>query len=124
MADTTKPLTFSHHAALLATVKTPLIANENVFLADVFSSAQTSPDKPVTSGLFRLEPGTPLDFTYTYDEMKILLEGDLTLVDNAGKTVHAKKGDHFFFPKGVKVTFSTEKGGLAFFVGQRAEGEA
>ena len=31
----------------------------------------------------------------------------------------AGKGDVFFFPKGSKITFRTEKGGLGFYCGQR-----
>lgn len=123
MSDPTK-LTFKHHAALPTTFHPTLLANENAYLEDVFSSAATSPDKPITSGLFRLEPGTPLHYTYTYDELKIVLEGDFTIVDGTGQTVRAGKGDHFFFPKGVSVTFTSEGGGLAFYVGQRGRGEA
>jgi ethanolamine utilization protein EutQ (cupin superfamily) len=29
----------------------------------------------MSGGLYRLEKGTPLDYTYSYDEMKIILEG-------------------------------------------------
>lgn len=123
MADT-KPIAFQHHASLPTTFKPSLLANENAYLEDVFSSDKVNPEKPLSSGLFRLEPGTPLVYTYTYDEMKIILEGDFTLVDGSGQTVNATKGDHFFFPKGVTVTFTSEKGGLAFYVGQRARGAA
>lgn len=120
-------ITFQHHSSLPTTFHPELLANENAYLEDVFSSDQTSPEKPLSSGLFRLDPGTPLVYTYTYDEMKIILEGDFTIEqDGSGggekKTVRAGKGDHFFFPKGVTVTFTTEKGGLAFYVGQRARG--
>lgn len=124
-----KPITFHHHPSLPTTFHPQLLANENAYLEDVFSSDQTNPEKPLSSGLFRLEPGTPLVYTYTYDEMKIILDGDFTIEqdDRSGdeggkKTVRATKGDHFFFPKGVTVTFTSEKGGLAFYVGQRARG--
>lgn len=75
----------------------PLIANENAYLGDVVSSQIRDAQKPgasiflifsfktkpseVTSGFFRLQPGTPLIYTYTYHEMKIILEGDYTITD-------------------------------------------
>lgn len=107
--------------------KPSLLANENAYLEDILASSDgDSPaEAPISSGLFRLEPGTPLNYTYTYDEMKIILEGDFTIKDNnTGETVTVGKGDHFFFPKGVSLTFTTEKGGLAFYVGQRKRGAA
>lgn len=94
--------------------KPPLIANENAYLGDVYSSyvhytiasfrvlvinlcpriipwssasivknplltrsisESTDPEKPISGGFYRLEKGTPLDYTYTYDEIKIILEG-------------------------------------------------
>lgn len=115
----TKPIAFSLYKNAPVDFKPKLLANENAYLEDIFSSDQVNPEKPLSSGLFRLEPGTPLKYTYTYDEMKIILEGDFTLVDESGQTAHATKGDHFFFPAGVTVTFTSEKGGLAFYVGQR-----
>lgn len=118
-ATETKPLAFSLYKNAPVDFKPHLLANENAYLEDIFSSDQTSPDAPLSSGLFRLEPGTPLKYTYTYDEMKIILDGDFTMVDETGQKATVGKGDHFFFPKGVTVTFTSEKGGLAFYVGQR-----
>ena len=48
--------------------------------------------------------------------MKIILDGEMVISDESGQTVHAKKGDLFYFPKGSKITFATETGGLAFYV--------
>ena len=50
--------------------------------------------------------------------MKIILEGDFTISDETGQKVHAVAGDVFNFPKGSKIRFETEKGGLAFYTGQ------
>jgi len=94
--------------------------------------------------LYRLEKGTPLDYTYvqsripyrqpqfpsfrkltlrthryTYDEIKIILEGHFYIKDETGKEVKAEKGDVFLFPKGSRIIFRTDDYGLAFFVGQR-----
>lgn len=72
----------------------------------------------MSCGLYRLEPGVPLDYTYTYHEMKIILEGDFTISDETGQKVEAKPGDVFNFPKGSKIHFETVNGGLAFYTGQ------
>ena len=49
--------------------------------------------------------------------MKIILEGDFTISDETGQKARAGPGDVFNFPKGAKIHFETEGGGLAFFVG-------
>jgi mannose-6-phosphate isomerase-like protein (cupin superfamily) len=101
-------------------------------------SQSTSPGTPISGGLYRLEKGTPLDYTYvtfpiprsrcmltlwtsrySYDEIKIILEGHFYIKDETGREVKAEKGDVFFFPKGSRIIFQTEDYGLAFFVGQR-----
>ena len=55
-------------------------------------------------------------YDYTYDEMKIILEGQFEISDETGKKVTATPGDVFYFPKGSKITFTTESYGLAFYV--------
>ena len=81
----------------------------------------TDSEKPVSCGFYRLEKGTPLVYTYTYHEMKIILEGEFDISDETGQKVHAVKGDVFYFPKGSVITFTTESYGLAFYTGQRAK---
>ncbi|CAO1598892.1 hypothetical protein XANCAGTX0491_002648 [Xanthoria calcicola] len=119
---------FSYFAGAQFEFKPPLIANGNAFLGDVFSSDR--PTNPISAGFYRLEPGPELIYTYTYDEMKILLDGDMQICQlqdaNSGdgeavvkEEVDAKKGDTFFFPKGAVVRFRTRGGGLAWFCGQR-----
>lgn len=84
----------------------------------------TDTEKPISAGFYRLEPGTPLVYTYTYHEMKIIVSGDFTIADETGQKVTATAGDVFYFPKGSVITFTTEKGGLAFYTGQRAKDAA
>jgi ethanolamine utilization protein EutQ (cupin superfamily) len=79
-------------------------------------SEKENPDKPISAGFYRLEKGTPLVYTYTYDEMKIILEGQFEISDETGQKVTALPGDVFYFPKGAKITFTTETYGLAFYV--------
>ncbi|OJJ43056.1 hypothetical protein ASPZODRAFT_154799 [Penicilliopsis zonata CBS 506.65] len=115
---------FRYHQAAQSTYKPPLIANENAFLGDVDSSEKDSPEKPISAGFYRLEKGTPLVYTYTYDEMKIILEGEFEISDETGQKVTAKPGDVFYFPAGAKITFTTPSYGLAFYTGQRKQGAA
>lgn len=107
---------FVYHAQAQSIFKPPLIANENAFLGDLasrsvfplislprvprsiivpytrinqYNSDQNAPEKPISCGFFRLEKGTPLVYEYTYDEMKIILEGEVTISDETGQSVQA-----------------------------------
>jgi len=88
------------------------------------NSDKVEPDKPISAGFYRLEKGTPLVYTYTYHEMKIIVEGEFDIEDETGQKVHAVPGDVFWFPKGAKITFTTNSYGLAFYTGSRVEGGA
>ena len=92
------------------------------FLVDIVISEDT--EKPITSGLFRLEKGESLTYTYTYHEMKLIVDGTLIIEDETGQKKTGKVGDLFYFNKGTTVTFTTPDYGIGFFVGQRGEGEA
>lgn len=115
---------FSHFPQAQQEFEVPLIAHDNHFLGDVFNSTDVS--MPITSGFYHLKPGTPLEYTYTYHEMKIILEGEVRIRDNSGQEVLAAAGDVLYFPKGAVITFSTQTvtGVKAFYVGQRARGAA
>ncbi len=93
----------------------------NAFVADVVSS--NDPDAPITCGLFRMEKGNPLKYTYTYDEAKIIVEGEMTIAEEGGETFHAVAGDVIYFDKGAAITFSSNSSGLGFYCGQRTQEE-
>ncbi|KAI9853822.1 MAG: hypothetical protein M1824_000851 [Vezdaea acicularis] len=114
----------TYFGAAQTTFKPPLIANENAYLGDIASSDQIDAEKPISSGFYRLEKGTPLVYTYTYHEMKIIVDGEFDISDETGQKVHAVKGDCFYFPAGSKITFTTESFGLAFYCGQRKKDSA
>lgn len=109
---------FSFYKQATSKFEIPLLAGDNAYLGDLFSSESTS-DAPISSGLFRLKKGQPLKYTYKYDEMKIFIEGDFTITDSTGQKTKAVPGDVVFFPKGSTITFETSDSGLAFYVGQR-----
>ena len=81
-------------------------------------------EKPITSGLFRLEKGNQLTYTYTYHEMKLIIDGEFKIADETGTEVIATVGDLLYFPKGSTITFSTLDYGVGFFCGQRGRDEA
>ena len=53
------------------------IGNVPAFLKD-FAVSEDS-EKPITCGLFRLEAGESLQYTYTYHEMKLIVDGSFKL---------------------------------------------
>jgi hypothetical protein len=146
------PAAFKHYAKAQSTFKPPLIANENAYLGDVYSrfvlylglnllkpllpreltyvlvrwvySDHIDAEKPISCGFYRLEAGTPLVYTYTYHEMKFIVDGEFDISDETGQEVHAVAGDVFYFPKGSVITFKTKTFGLGFYCGQRKEGTA
>ena len=71
-----------------------------------------------------LEAGESMTYTYTYHEMKIILDGEATISDDTGQSVTASRGDLFHFPADSTITFTSSDFALAYFVGQRSEGEA
>lgn len=91
--------------------------NANARLKDFATSK--NPQAPLTFGLYKQEKGTPLEYTYEFEEYKMLISGDLQVKDNAGKVYSLKPGDVIGFGKGDKVVFSSESSGLAFYVAQR-----
>ena len=98
------------------------IENVPAFLKD-FAISDDS-EKPITSGLFRLKAGESLKYTYTYHEMKLIVDGSFIIEDETGQKETVKAGDLLYFPKGTEMTFTTDDFGLGFFCGQRGEGEA
>ncbi|RCK57944.1 hypothetical protein Cantr_06763 [Candida viswanathii] len=118
------PLSYKPGAQGVKPVQIPSPGN-NSFLGDVFTS-DAPKDKQITCGFYRQEAGEPLEYTYTYDEMKIVLEveGEFKITDETGQTVYPKPGDVLFFPKGTKIIFESTGYALNFFTGLRPAGEA
>ena len=72
-------------------------------------------------GFFELLAGAPLDYEYTYDEMKVVVEGEFHLTDlDSGQQVVARTKDVLFFPKGSRIRFETPDRALGFYTGHRS----
>ncbi|MDJ0358358.1 cupin domain-containing protein [Paenarthrobacter sp. PH39-S1] len=82
----------------------------------------SNPDGSVMSaGFFELKASDPLVYTYTYDEMKVVVQGEFILTDQrTGGVTHAKERDVLFFPKGTTVKSETPDYALEFFTGHRS----
>jgi len=74
----------------------------NVRLKDVITSADGS---SMAAGYMALEKGE-FPWTLTYDEVDIVLEGEL-IITRGSTAVHGKPGDVIFIPKGSSITFGT-----------------
>jgi ethanolamine utilization protein EutQ (cupin superfamily) len=98
------------------------VPSTHAFLADVHTSNDVA--KPITCGFFRMEKGPALVYDYNYEEMKVIVEGEMTIADETGQSVDVKPGDVLYFSKGSRITFSSPTYGIGFFCGQRQFGEA
>jgi ethanolamine utilization protein EutQ (cupin superfamily) len=97
-------------------IKSMNVEGTNAFLEDIVASSD--PKAPIACGLFRMDKGKSLTYTYGYDEAKIIIKGEMTINDGT-TTVKALPGDVFFFPKGSTINFKSESSGLGFICGQR-----
>ena len=122
MSESKEAVPMSHYPSASSKFQPPLIAHTNHFLGDVYTS--TDNEKPIACGFYRFEKGEELEYAYHYHEMKIIIEGGGTITDATDKSVEAKAGDVFYFPKGSVIRFKTGDHCLAFYCGQRKEGSA
>jgi len=90
------------------------------FMKDI--AVDETPGQAVTAGLYRLDPGPALQYTYTYDEWKYVVYGKFDLTDGTGQKVTARAGDLMYFPMGTAVNFAVTESTLGFYIGQRVGG--
>ncbi|KAL7006336.1 hypothetical protein EMMF5_004222 [Cystobasidiomycetes sp. EMM_F5] len=105
-----------------AATDTPLLSLGNgAEIDDVWSTDDLDAEKPISGGIFtQKKADEPFVYTYKYHELKIILEGNITLEDKSkGIKIEAKAGDIINIAKGTTVTFSSPDFGRAFYVGQR-----
>ncbi|PWZ03479.1 hypothetical protein BCV70DRAFT_197691 [Testicularia cyperi] len=90
-------------------------------LGEILSSTSNN----LTCGVYEQKAfDKPLNFTYKYDEVKLVLDGELHVKDlGTGETVIAKQGDVLNISKGGEFDFSSPSFARTFFVGARGAGE-
>ena len=94
--------------------------NEPGVVAAIGDALHNPEGSVMCTGFFELKKSEPLIYTYTYDEMKFVVQGEFILTDqDTGEVTHAKERDVLFFPKGTTVKFETPEYGLGFFAGDR-----
>lgn len=93
------------------------VAGVPAWLGDTFISADVA--KRICAGFFRLEKGNALNYSYDYEEMKIVVEGTFIITNNTGQPVTATVGDVLYFPSGSIIKFETPDYAIGFFCGQR-----
>ena len=77
------------------------------------------------SRFFKVEKSDqPKVCEYSYHEMNIIVEGEMTVSYSEGNVVDAKAGDVLHFPKGSVITFNSNSRGVGLFCGQRHQNEA
>jgi len=67
-----------------------------------------SEDRQITGGVWKCSPGT-FDLTLTWDEMALLLEGELVIEEASGRKVRLLPGDFFSVPRGAKTRWIVVK---------------
>lgn len=65
-------------------------------------------DSKITGGIWKCSPGT-FDLTFTWDEMALLLEGELIIEEFSDRKVQILPGDFFFVPRGAKTRWVVVK---------------
>lgn len=89
----------------------------NGFMKDFLGSRDSS--TPLSCGFFRMEKGEPLTYKYSFAEMKLVVEGEVTITDEKGQSRKGTPGDVFYFSKGSEITFSSTSCGTLFYCALR-----
>ncbi|KAH3164248.1 hypothetical protein KXW80_007623 [Aspergillus fumigatus] len=92
----------------------------NVYFADFIGTESDKISNPIVGAWFRIEKGpesTPPK--YEYDEIGVVIKGEMNFRDESGKTATVTAGDTFYFPRGSTITFSSNSYGIAWKCGSR-----
>ena len=66
--------------------------NEPGTVAAIGDSLHNPEGSVMSAGFFELKASEPLVYTYTYDEMKVVIQGEFILTDQStGEVTHAKE---------------------------------
>jgi len=70
-------------------------------------------------GYFSMQPSADFEFTYTYLEIKVVINGKIIIRDDQGKKYVAEAGDVLIFTPETTVIFDGESDGDAIYTGHR-----
>lgn len=76
---------------------------EKVLAKDVITSKECG---TMSAGLDEIKPGVSIDWTYVYDEVLLILDGEIQLTSGKQKIV-ARGGDVVYIPTGEEVNIAT-----------------
>ncbi|MCQ6281252.1 cupin domain-containing protein [Bacillus sp. EB600] len=79
----------------------------------------TSKENALSLGYFSMQPGEEFEFTYTFLEVKTVLNGKIVIRDDQGKKYVAEAGDVLIFSPDTTVIFDGESDGDAIYTGHR-----
>ncbi|UZJ55636.1 hypothetical protein CBS101457_004956 [Exobasidium rhododendri] len=94
-------------------------ASDHLLVGDIDASA----DNQLSSGFYiQHKSEKPLSYTYTYDEMKIVIEGELHIKEpSTGTSLVAKVGDVLNISNGAALEFNSTDKARIFYVAKRAK---
>ncbi|PLR81272.1 hypothetical protein CVD25_05445 [Bacillus canaveralius] len=79
----------------------------------------SSTENAISLGYFSMQPSEDFEFTYTYLEVKVVVNGKIIVRDDQGKRHVAEAGDVLIFTPDTTVIFDKESDGDAIYTGHR-----
>lgn len=79
----------------------------------------TSKENALSLGYFSMHPSEDFEFTYTYLEVKVVINGKIVVRDDQGVKYVAEAGDVLIFTPETTVIFDKESDGDAIYTGHR-----
>jgi ethanolamine utilization protein EutQ (cupin superfamily) len=78
-----------------------------------------SNENALTMGYFSMQPSEDFEFTYTYLEVKVIINGKIVVRDGEGIKYVGEAGDVLIFTPETTVIFDKESDGDAIYTGHR-----
>ncbi|WP_158738278.1 hypothetical protein [Alteribacillus sp. YIM 98480] len=78
-----------------------------------------SKEKALSMGYFSMQTSEDFKFTYTYLEIKVVINGKIIIRDDSDKKYVAEAGDVLIFTPDTTVIFDGESNGDAIYTGHR-----
>jgi uncharacterized cupin superfamily protein len=79
----------------------------------------SSKENAIQLGYFSMQPSEDFEFTYTFLEVKVVINGKIIVRDDRGEKYVGEAGDVFIFTPETTVIFDSESDGDAIYTGHR-----